>query len=173
MDSSSAQHSADGSPYAGDWLYLDDRITDDLVGFQAGINASYCFANCWKVFVTPKFGIFDNHTTLDYKLYATSFQNGAMVTYQGASQTSANPSYPIHATSDDFSFLTQIDLGLDWQITRHFSTQLGYRVIALTGMALSGSQIPCNAADTQNIADIKHNDSLILHGAFGGFTCMW
>ena len=170
-DSSSAPNDATtASAYAGDWLYLNDRITNDLVGLQAGFNASYRFADCWKVFVTPEFGIYNNHMTLDYNLYAVSAHG---TQYQGSSQTYANPNYPVHATTDGFAFLTQVDLGLDWQITRHVSTQLGYRVVAVTGMGLSDSQIPFYGNDTQAIADIKHNDSLVLHGAFGGLTFTW
>ncbi len=166
-----AQRQADGTCYAGDWLYLDDRITNDLVGFQAGFNANYRFADCWKVFLTPKFGVFNNHTTLDYNLYAVSCTSGTR--YEGCSQTYNTPNYPVHSTSDNFAFLTQVDLGLDWQVTQHISTQLGYRVVAMTGMALSDSQVPFYGNDTQSIADIKHNDSLLLHGVFGGLTFSW
>ena len=154
-----------------DWLYLNDHITNDLVGGQVGFNASYRFADCWKVFVRPKFGVYNNHMTLDYNLYAVSSTTAQQ--YQASSQTYANPNYPVHATTDGFAFLTQVDLGLDWQITRHVSTQFGYRVVAVTGMGLSDSQIPFYANDTQAIADIQHNDSLILHGAFGGLTFTW
>jgi len=161
----------DGTAYAGDWLYLNDHISNDLVGAQVGFNANYRFADRWKVFVTPKVGIYDNHMTLDYNLYAVSSTTGQQ--YQGSSSTYTNPNYPVHSTQDSFAFLTQVDLGLDWQITPHVSTQLGYRVVAVTGMGLSDSQIPFYGNDTQSIADIRHNDSLILHGAFGGLTFAW
>ncbi len=165
-----AERGSDGTPYANDWLYLNDHITNDLYGGQIGCTASYRFADCWKVFVIPKVGVYDNHMTLDYNLYAV---NGAGQQFQGSSQTYTNPNYPVHATSDGFSFLTQVDLGLDWQVMQHVSTQLGYRVVAVTGMGLSDSQIPFYGNDTQAIADIHHSDSLILHGAFGGFTVTW
>ena len=45
-----------------------------------------------------------------------------MTTYQGSSMTYSNPNYPVHASSDNFAFLTQVDLGTEWQITRHIST---------------------------------------------------
>ena len=151
------------------WLFLNDHITNDLVGLQAGFDVSYRFANCLKVFATPKVGVFDNHMTLDYNVYAVN----AGTQYQGSSLTAANPNYPVHATTDGFAFLTQVDLGLDWQITRHVSTQLGYRVVAMTGMGLSDSQIPSSADETQSIANIQHSDSLLLHGAFGGLTFSW
>ena len=92
-----AEQADDGTTYADDWLYLNDHITNDLVGGQVGFNASYRFADCWKVFVTPKFGVYDNHMTLDYNLYAVSCTTGQQ--YQGSSQTYTNPNYPVHATS--------------------------------------------------------------------------
>jgi len=165
-----AQHPVDGTAYGGDWLYMNDHITNDLVGLQAGFNASYRFADCWKVFVRPMAGVFDNHMTLDYNLYAVG-GNGTQ--YQASSQTYPNSNYPVHATSDGFAFLTQIDTGLDWQITQHVSTQFGYRVLAMTGMGLSDAQIPFYANDTPAISAIQHNDSLIVHGAFAGFTVTW
>jgi hypothetical protein len=168
-----AERQNDGptDPYAGDWLYLNDHITNDLVGVQAGFNAGYRFADCWKVFLRPEFGIYNNHMTLDYNVYAVSSTTGQQ--YQASSQTYANPNYPVHATTDGFAFLTQVDLGLDWQLTRHVSAQLGYRVVAVTGMGLSGSQIPFYGNDTQAISNIQHNDSLIVDGAFGGLTFTW
>jgi hypothetical protein len=161
----------DGGGYANDWLYINDRITNDLVGAQAGFNLSYRFANCWNIFITPEFGVYNNYMTLDYNLYTVSSTNGTR--YQGSSQTYTNPNYPVHNTTDGFSFLTQVDLGLDWQVTRHISTQIGYRVVAATGIGLSDSQIPFYGNDTQAIADIRHTDSLLLHGAFAGLTFNW
>ena len=166
-----AQREANGSDYDNDWIYLNDRITNDLVGVQAGFNASYRFADCWKAFITPKFGVFNNHMTLDYNVYAVSSTNSTQ--YQASSQTYANPNYPVHAATDGFAFMTQVDLGLDWQVTRHVSTQLGYRVVAVTGMGLADNQIPFYGNDTEAIADIDRNGSLILHGAFGGLTFSW
>ena len=163
-----AERANDGSAYANDWLYLNDHVTNDLIGAQIGFNASYRFCDCCKAFITPKFGVFDNHITSDYNLYAVNSTNGQV--YQGSSQTYTNPNYPVHTTNDGFSFLTQVDLGLDWQATQHISAQVGYRVVAATGIALSDSQIPFFGNDTQAIGNIQHEDSLLLHGAFAGLT---
>jgi len=166
-----AERCADGSQYAGGWLYLNDHISNDLVGLQTGFNASYRFADCWKAFVRPEFGIYDNHMTLDYNLYAVNPTTGQQ--YQGSSSTYSNPNYPVHASTDGFSFLTQVDVGLDWQITRHLSVNGGYRVVAATGIGLADNQIPFYGNDTQSIADIKRNGDLVLGGAFGGLTFTW
>ena len=69
-----AERGTDGHRLCQRWLYLNDHITNDLVGLQTGFNASYRFADCWKAFVPPEFGIYDNHMTLDYNLYAVSPQ---------------------------------------------------------------------------------------------------
>jgi len=166
-----AQRQNDGTQYAGDWFYFNDHITNDLFGAQIGFNASYRFADCWKVFVTPVVGIFDNHMTLDYNAYAVGSTTGTV--YQASAQAYTSPNYPMHTVTDGFSFLTQVDVGLDWQISKHVATQIGYRVVAVTGMGLSDSQIPYYGNDIQALADIHHNDSLILHGAFGGLTFTW
>ena len=78
-----AQQGTNNPSYAGDWIFLNDHITNDLIGFQVGCNASYRFADCWKVFVIPKIGIYDNHMTLDYNLYGV---DNSCNYYQGASQ---------------------------------------------------------------------------------------
>ena len=71
-----SQRTADNTSFANDWAYLNDHVTNDLIGLQAGFNANYRFCNCWKAFIRPEFGIFNNHTTLDYNLYAVSSLTG-------------------------------------------------------------------------------------------------
>jgi hypothetical protein len=164
-----SQRANDGSAYANDWLYLNDHITNDLLGGQIGFNASYRFCNCWKLFITPMVGLYDNHMTLDYNLYAVV--NNQQL--QASSQSYSNPNYPVHTCSDGFAVLTQVDLGLDWQISCHVGAQIGYRLVAATDIGLSDNQIPSYANDTQAIGNIQHNGDLILHGAFAGLTFMW
>jgi hypothetical protein len=166
-----AQRANDGTAYANDWLFLNDHISNDLIGAQIGFDASYRFCNCWRAFIRPEVGIYDNHMVLNYNLYAVSSTTGQQ--YQASSSTYANPNYPVHSTTDGFSFLTQVDVGLDWQVTRHLSIQGGYRVVAVTGVGLSDNQVPFYGNDTQAIADIDRNGSLIVHGAFTGFTVCW
>jgi hypothetical protein len=166
-----AQRANDGSAYANDWLYLNDHLNNDLFGGQIGINASYRFADRWKVFVRPMVGAYDDHMSVNYNLYAVSSTTGQQ--YQGSSQTYTNPNYPVHAVNDGFATLTQVDLGLDWQPTRHFALQFGYRMVAATGIGLADNQVPQFANDTQSIGYVQRNGDLILHGAFAGLTFTW
>ena len=68
------------------------------------------------------------------------------------------------------SFLSQIDLGAEWQFTRNLSARAGYRVVAITGTGLADDQFPQYMVDTPEIANIQHCSSLVLHGAFAGLT---
>ena len=69
---------------------------------------------------------------------------------------------------DDVSFLAELDLGLAYQLTRHWSIYGGYRAVAVTGLALADNQIPFFLVDYPAYADIETNGSLILHGAMFG-----
>ncbi|MGA2620770.1 MAG: BBP7 family outer membrane beta-barrel protein [Thermoguttaceae bacterium] len=162
-----AQREHDGSAYQDTWISLDDRVTNDLLGLQLGCCAEYRFAPCWKVFVAPRIALCDNMIGLNYNLYAIG-ANGTC--YQGSSNTYASPNYPIHSTSNGFSLLTQLDLGLEWQITQHLGAQVGYRVVGITGLALSDNQIPNLADDTRDISLICKGGSLVLQGVFAGMT---
>ena len=52
------------------------------------------------------------------------------------------PDFPAHGTTTGIAFLTQIDVGADWQFTRNWSARAGYRVVAITGMGLADDQFP-------------------------------
>jgi hypothetical protein len=154
------------SPYAGDWITLYDQIANNLWGFQIGCNAQYRLCRCLSVFVAPKVGIFDNHMTLDYNLFAM----GQNCYYQGSSPTYKPLDYPIHSCGDGFSVLSQIDIGLNWQVSCHWEATAGFRLLAITGMGLADNQVPFYGNDTLAVANIDKNGSLLLYGAFGGLT---
>ena len=168
----SAQHQANdwlGQPsdFAGDWIYLDDEVTNNLLGVQFGVNTDYRVAERWKVFVNPRFGLFNNRTNLDYNLYA---KDGAGNTLQGSSLTYQPLDYPIHASSNGISFMAQIDVGVEWQFTQNWGATLGYRVVGFTGMGLADNQVPSYGNDTLAIARMDRNGDLVLHGGFAGLT---
>ena len=79
----------------------------------------------------------------------------------------------MHSTANNFAVLTQVDVGLDWQVTRRLALQGGYRLVAVCDVGLSDNQVPFYGNDTQAIADIQHNGSLILNGFFTGATFTW
>jgi hypothetical protein len=143
--------------------YLSDRTANNLVGVQCGFDAAYNLVpGCHgvRLFVSPKVGLYGNCIDQTFEAH----------TGDGIDGTGPYGSFPVHSTRSGVSFLTQIDVGADWQFARNWSLRGGYRVMAITGMALADDQFPQYMVDIPAIADIQHYGSLVLHGAFVGVT---
>jgi len=145
--------------------YLSDDIKNNLVGFQFGFDAR---SNSWRrvqLFLTPQFGIYNNHIENTFRLYRG---DGRVANPTPASL--ATGSYPVQSSKNVLSFLAEVDLGLDWQITPRWSARVGYRVLAATGIGFAEQQIPFYVVDIPEIRNIDYNGDLIVHGAFAGLT---
>jgi hypothetical protein len=141
--------------------YLDDQITNNLIGPQIGFQLGYCICNNCRFFITPKVGIYDNHITNNFNAY---LGNGTISRPTPGSGVTG--SYPVSSSTDTVAFLTQIDLGLDWKFASHWDAQIGYRVVAASRIGLADAQIPFYVVDIPAIADIDQNGDLIMHGGF-------
>jgi hypothetical protein len=142
---------------------LEDRITNNLVGFQFGFNVDYqCHPNV-RLFARPKFGIYNNQINNTFRAYRSDGENFGPDPASGVPGT-----FPVQSTSDSLSFLTEIDLGLAWQFNPRWAATVGYRVVAATGIGLADNQIPHYVVDIPEIAAIDRNGQLVLHGAFAG-----
>jgi len=53
---------------AGLSAYLEDRVVNNLIGFQFGFDAKYRVAPSLRAFVTPKFGLYGNHINNRFRL---------------------------------------------------------------------------------------------------------
>jgi len=148
-----------------DEAYISDRITNSLLGFQIGFHADYRLWRNLYIFATPEFGIYNNEIVNDFRLYRG---DGTVAQIDPAS--GMIESYPVHSTKDVVSFLTQIDLGLEWRFAERWSAEVGYRVVAVTGVGLADNQIPPYIIDVPEIRDIDYNGDLVVHGGFAGLT---
>ena len=94
-----------------EWAYLNDRVENNLWGFQIGANADVRLTQTIKLFFTPKVGIYDNHIESHF-----AFARGDGVV---ANTGGAYPglTYPVNSSTDKVSFLTELNLGLDWQFS--------------------------------------------------------
>jgi hypothetical protein len=145
--------------------HLEDDITNSLVGFQVGCDVNYgCHSNL-RLFFRPKIGIYNNHIKHTFRAY-----RGDGELFAPAAGSGVPGSYPVHSSTDSFSFLTEVDLGVEWQFTPCWSAFAGYRVVAATGIGLADNQIPPYVVDVPEIAAIDRNGQLLLHGAFAGLT---
>jgi len=145
-------------------IYMDEQIENHLVGFQFGFEADYWLIDGLRLFVIPKLGIYNNHITQTFRL---NLGDGTIPTTGG---TGVPGTYPVRSSTNNVSFLGQLDAGLDWQFAPRWSLRGGYRVIAATGIGLADHQIPPYLVDIPEIAAIDTNGDLIVHGAFAGLT---
>ncbi len=140
--------------------YLSDNITNDLFGFQVGFDLAYRFADHAYFFVAPSFGIYDNDMNTFFQAYLGN----------GAVGTTPYGAFPVRSNRNDVAFLSQIDLGINWQISQHWGALVGYRVIAVTGVAEADDQFPQYIVDQPEIQHIDNHSSLVLYGAFAGVS---
>ena len=146
--------------------YLDDRIKNNLVGFQLGFDAR---SGCWhglQLYVAPKVGIYNNYIENTYSLYRGDGVNA--VSLDEDRQPDGN--YPVRSHDNVFSVLTEVDLGLYWHVTQNWSARIGYRLVAISGIGLADDQYIHYVNDIPEINNVKHNGDLFLHGAFAGVT---
>lgn len=164
--------SSDGSPVFGvdpaNEAYYDIDVENHLVGVQLGANAAYSVGPRFRFRGTPKIGVYNNHVAQMQRIY-----NSQGVATVGAGNPLAGQAYDVHTSKDDVSFLAELDLGVDYRATCHWSFNAGYRAVAMTGVALATHQIPRNFADIPGAQDIDNDQSLILHGAYLGATYAW
>jgi hypothetical protein len=140
--------------------YLDLDVENNLYGVQIGGRADWRVHHCWRVFAGTKVGVFYNDIDFGARLYRG---DGALATFATTGNT-----FDLRAGKDDVSMMGQIDLGLAWDFTRHWSANIGYRAVGITGLALADDQIPAFLAAEADWTDIDSNGSMILHGAFAG-----
>lgn len=145
--------------------YIVNDLTNDLVGLQFSVDLQYYVRPNWRIFATPRFGVYNNHLDQNFRVYRG---DGVVASPQPGSGVAG--AYPVRASSDTLSFLTQVDLGVDWRFARNWSAGVGYRVLVATGMGLADNQVPAYLIDLPEVGHIQHNGQLILHGAFANLT---
>ncbi len=136
-------------------IYLDIDVSNNLIGAQVGCMLEYYFWRHLGVFVAPRVGIYSNHMTLKYRIYSGD----------GLS------ALDVRSNKGDFAALAQLDVGAAWWINPNLSLWIGYRLVAVSGVALTTDQMPLHVMDDVDlIRQIDSNGHLLLHGGFAGLT---
>jgi hypothetical protein len=132
--------------------YINSQVRNRLLGAQVGAVSNYFIRPRLSLFAMPRFGIFNNWAHEDFQLYRGDGLNA----------------FTIRENQNLVAFLAQIDTGLNWAITPRCSIYGGYRVLLVNGVALADNQFPHFLIDQPEIAHIKPNGNLLLHGAIFG-----
>ncbi len=135
-------------------VYLDIDVSNNLIGAQVGCMLQYYPSCRWSVFVAPRVGIYSNQITMKYRIYSGDGQTGL----------------DIRSNKGDFATLAQLDVGTAYYLTPSLSLYLGYRLVSVSGVALTTDQMPRLLDDLNAIRQVDANGHLFLHGAFAGLT---
>jgi len=137
-------------------------VENNLIGFQIGGRVNRC---CWRnlnVFADTRVGIYGNHMEHRSAIYGSNgsaYVNDPTLPYFGQHAC-------IDSDKDDVSVVGELLLGVDWQVSCHWSVGVGYRVLGISGVALAPNQVPIYLSDLDSLARVDSNGDLILHGGF-------
>lgn len=139
--------------------------TNDLFGFQIGGRADVCFTPGFTTYLDTKLGLYSNHSSQHSRIYGS---NGSARVSDGASPY-FDTALDIESKKSNAAIAGEFRIGLDYQFSCCWSATIGYRALALTGVALSTNQIPGDYIQAiDSLQSVHTNGCLIAHGAFAG-----
>ncbi len=148
--------------------YLDIDVSNNLWGFQLGGRADWHIWDRLSLYAAPKFGLYANYMEQRSRIYNV---NGTAVV--GPGNPLAGGLYDISSDETIASFIGEVDLGLQYQFTPCLGAAIGYRAMAISGLAYATDQIPSHFADLPGVAAIDNNADMILHGGYASLTLTW
>ncbi len=137
--------------------YYDIDTLNNLYGLQGGGHVERFMFGRFRVYADAKAGLFFN----DAEQRSQVYRGDGMQAFDLASG------------EDVFSFIAQIEVGINMQVTQWLRGDVGYRALGVSGVALSDEQIPAFIHDSEAILDVNTGGSLVLHGGYAGFTVLW
>jgi hypothetical protein len=145
--------------------YVDSHTKNNLFAFQLGFETRGPSCHKLQWYFSPKVGVGFNHIDNYFALY-----RGDGVVGEPTAASGMTGQFPVSSSKDVFSFITQIDVGLEWNFSCRWAARIGYRVMVATGVGLADDQIPFYIVDVPEIKQIDYNSDLILHGCYAGIS---
>jgi hypothetical protein len=148
---------------AADEVHYHIETQNNLIGFQTGGNLSWFVTRSFSINSGAKVGLFANQMNMNQAIYGS---NGYATV--GAVGPWAGQAYNVSSSDTRISMLGELDLGASYQVCRWMKVTGGYRVVAISGVALTENQIPTYFAGLDDVREIDSNGNLLLHGAYAG-----
>jgi len=150
---------------SADELHYGIETKNDLIGFQVGGQANICFKPGFTSFIGTKMGLFANRSSQHSQIFGA---NGFAEVSDPVSPYFGTP-LNIRTNKSDVAFLAELRAGLTYQFSPCWRATLGYRALALTGVALSTNQIPVDFISAiDSVRSVDTNGCVIAHGGFAG-----
>ena len=151
-------------------LFYDINVDNYLIGFQVGGQYDRRLTERVSFEVGSKIGLFGNHINHRQTLWGG---NGSALISATSPLGYGGSAYSSNRSKDDVSFLAELMFGVTYDVSRCWQLNMGYRAVAITGVALPSGQIPLRFDDLAAVNDINTGDSLVLHGAYAGVGFNW
>jgi hypothetical protein len=143
-------------------LFYDIDIDNNLIGFQVGAEGEYSLTPRLNIDLGLKLGLFGNYIEHSSVIHGAA---GVAVINNGPNN---GVEYAVDNSKDDVAMLGEVNLGVEYRITPAWSATVGYRAVAVTGVALPTDQIYPDLRGIQDVLLVDSNGSLILHGGYAG-----
>lgn len=146
-------------------LFYNVDVENHLVGAQVGWSMNYCVACRWNFFCNSNFGLYNNHINHYQRLWSGGDGTVRFV------QTGETMS--VRSNKDDIAFLGELRLGGSYDISCNWRAVAAYRAVAVAGLATSTDQIPDEFTNSEYVAIIDSDNSMIIHGLQLGAECRY
>jgi hypothetical protein len=140
---------------------------NNLWGVQLGGGVNRCIGCKWSLYGVGKVGVFINDSSMQQSVYGP--QGYAVIN----TNLFAGDDYAISESKTNLAMVGQVDMGARYQISDRWTAQFGYRVVGVSGVALTSTNIAADFSDVPTIRDYDTSSTVILHGGYAGATFAW
>jgi len=145
-------------------IFYDVNVDNSLIGWQVGGQAIFQACDRLSLLGGAKVGIYGNRIDHDSRIGGAA---GDAIVNNGPN---IGEPYNFSGSKDEVSFLAELDLGGLYTLNDCWQIAFGYRVVAVTGIALAADQIPTDLRGVNDLPIIASDGSLVVHGGYAGVT---
>lgn len=136
-------------------LFHDIETDNDLVGFQLGCSMNCVATSRFTLFADTNFGIYGNQIDNYQRVFSPG---GGVVRFVDGGGNAA-----VRSSKEDVAFLGEARVGAGYQVSSKCRLTAAYRVIGISGVALSVEQLT-TPLNEEAFGHIDSNDSIVIHG---------
>ena len=146
----------------------DVQADNHLVGGHLGFNGIYrvgCSGR-WALHCNSSVGVFGNHMEVSQR-FGLPLAGNARYVNNGAAN------FDITAEDDDVAVIGELRVGTSYQYSCNWRLFGGYRVMGISGVALSFDQIPTAFMSPAQTGYVASTGSIFMHGLQAGVECTY
>jgi hypothetical protein len=143
-------------------------VDNNLFGGQIGGEGRWFATDKLSIVLSSKVGLFGN--SIQHRSRIQDEQGRIALVNDGPLDGAA---WDVNSHKGDVAVLAELNLGLSYCLTRNISLIAGYRVMGVSGVALSAEQIPNDLRRVNDAYTINSDNGLLLHGGHAGIEFLY